>query len=258
MKNFGKLALCIAVLAVIGMVPAYAQEESEQRGEHQGEHRGEHRRGDHKMVDLLASQDLADWDFFLVDSEVAKEDVWSFNDDGVLVCKGTPMGYLCTKAQYTNFALIVEWRWPSDPGNSGVLMRISGEPCKLPHCVEGQLQNGSAGDFWAFHDFMIDGEGVTVREGGDNGVIRGIKKTEAAENEPGEWNKYVIVARDGEITLRINGTVVNQTTDAQTTPGAIGFQSEGGEIHFRTIRLITFEDDEDGDDDDDDDEEHEE
>lgn len=239
--------LCFAtLLLLVGLTPILAQEEGEENGrEHaRGEHRhheghGDHEgHGEHEVLDLLADQDLDAWDHFLVDENVAKEDVWSFNDDGVLVCTGEPMGYLCTKKDYKNFVLIVEWRWPGDPGNSGVLMRISGDPKKLPHCVEGQLQSGSAGDFWAFHDFKIDGEGLSVRETEEHGVIRGIKKTAAAENEPGEWNKYVIVARDGVITLRINGEVVNQTTDAQLTPGRIGFQSEGGEVHFRTIRLI--------------------
>lgn len=190
-----------------------------------------------KGIDLLESKDLNDWDFYLVDPDVKKEDVWSFSDDGLLVCKGEPMGYLCTKEKFKNFEMVVEWRWPEEPSNSGVLMRISGEPAALPHCVEAQLKAGDAGDFWAFHDFKIDGKDLVVKESDKHGVIRGIKKTEAAEKEPGEWNKYVIRAKDGDIKLMINGKVVNQTTDAQATPGAIGVQSEGGPIEFRTIKV---------------------
>jgi PII-like signaling protein len=36
----------------------------------------------------------------------------------------------------------------------------------------------------------------------------------------------------------INGVKVNEAQGAEVVRGPIGFQSEGGEIHFRTIRII--------------------
>ena len=63
-----------------------------------------------KKVDLLAGNSLAGWDVFLVNSKVKKEDVWSLKD-GVLVCKGEPLGYLYTKKQFQNFKLTLQWRW---------------------------------------------------------------------------------------------------------------------------------------------------
>lgn len=58
--------------------------------------------------------------------------------------------------------LSFEWRWApgSEPGNSGVLLRIAGEPeTFMPKCVEAQLKHGSAGDIWAFYGAGLDAGG---------------------------------------------------------------------------------------------------
>ncbi len=46
-------------------------------------------------VSLFNGKDLSGWTFFLVDPKVKMEDVWSVRD-GLLVCKGEPLGYLAT------------------------------------------------------------------------------------------------------------------------------------------------------------------
>jgi len=91
-----------------------------------------------KEVNLFSGKDLSGWEHFLVDENAKLEDVWSV-EDGILICQGKPGGYLCTKKMYESFKLVVEWRWPGKPGNSGVLMRITGKPTMLPNCVEGPV-----------------------------------------------------------------------------------------------------------------------
>ncbi|OHB75476.1 MAG: hypothetical protein A2W31_16910 [Planctomycetes bacterium RBG_16_64_10] len=187
---------------------------------------------------------LSAWDYYLVEPNVKLAEVWSLQD-GVLVCKGEPMGYLHTKDDYTNFKLVVEWRWPpgSKPGNSGVLMRITGEPRALPKCVEAQLMHGSAGDFWAFHGFRIDGDPARTSKSDhdQHGQMIGIKKIKDAEKPPGQWNRYEITASDGTITLVVNGEQVNQATGCDVVAGKIGLQSEGGEIHFRRVEIVPLD-----------------
>jgi hypothetical protein len=63
-----------------------------------------------KALRLFNGQDLSGWSHFLVDPKVPATNVWSVRD-GVLVCKGEPLGYLYTNAEHTSFKLIVEWRW---------------------------------------------------------------------------------------------------------------------------------------------------
>ena len=41
----------------------------------------------------------------------------------------------------------------------------------------------------------------------------------------------------GTITVKVNGKQLNQAIDCDSQAGKIGLQSEGGEIHFRTVRL---------------------
>ena len=190
---------------------------------------------------LFNGKDLAGWDYFLTDPKVKMADVWSVQDD-LLVCKGKPMGYIATKKKFKNFKLVVEWRWApgGKPGNSGVLMRITGKKTMLPNCVEAQLASGSAGDMYGFQGFKIDGDKARrfdVPKHKLAGFLCGLKKVQGAENKPGEWNKYEITADGGTITLVVNGKQVNQASGCDVRAGQIGLQSEGGVIHFRTVEI---------------------
>jgi len=192
-------------------------------------------------IDLFDGESLAGWEHYLVDPDVEMADVWSV-EDGLLVCKGEPMGYVATKKKFTNFRLIVEWRWaPGKPaGNSGVLMRITGPPRALPRSVEAQLKSGSAGDIYGFHGFQVKGDAARSRtaEGEKIGKLSGVSKIKGNEKEPGQWNRYDITLNGGDLTLHVNGEKVNEATGLDMVAGKIGLQSEGGEIHFRTVRLI--------------------
>ncbi len=90
-----------------------------------------------KAVELFNGECLTGWQCFTGDSDVKMEDVWSVKD-GLLVCKGEPLGYLYTTKDFENFKLIVEWRWApgKEPGNSGVLLRVTGDAVSfLPKCA---------------------------------------------------------------------------------------------------------------------------
>jgi hypothetical protein len=194
-------------------------------------------------VDLFNGKDLSGWKAFLSDPQVRMEEVWSVKD-GVLVCKGEPLGYLYTEQSFTtDFQLIVEWRWApgTQPGNSGVLLRINGEPRPIPRSIEAQLRSGSAGDLYGFHGMKIDGDPARTRVTPNHellGNMIGVTKTEANEKEPGEWNRYEITVKGSDITVLVNGKQVNEARDSDVLSGPIGLQSEGGEIHFRTVQLI--------------------
>lgn len=201
--------------------------------------------GEKRQTVLFNHENLSGWEAYLVDPNVAMEDVWSVKD-GLLVCKGEPLGYLATKKTYKNFKLTVEWRWPpgKEPGNSGVLMRITGRPMGLPRCVEAQLKNGDAGDIWAFRGFQVQGDSARFKkvEHKTLGKFQGVRKIRAAEKKPGLWNKYEITVKQDKMTIVINGEKVNECTGLDPVAGKIGLQSEGGEIHFRTVILTPLGD----------------
>jgi len=163
--------------------------------------------------------------------------------DGVLVCKGKPVGYLFTNGSYQDFKLTFEWRWApgTEPGNSGVLLRIAGKPATfMPKCVEAQLKHESAGDILGFFGATTEGSPERIQEVKDHkelGNFKGLKKIKAAEKAPGEWNRYEITLSGGNMELKVNGELVNQASGLDILAGPIGLQSEGGEIHFRNIEL---------------------
>jgi hypothetical protein len=199
-------------------------------------------------VRLFNGVDLTGWSHFLVDPKVPAADVWSVKD-GVLVCKGDPVGYLQTTNEYTNFRLVVEWRYApgaaarlGKPPNSGVLMRVNGEPKPkgVPRAYEAQLQVGNAGDVYGFWGMPLDGDAARRREAKGHellGDMVGFRKIEAAERPEGEWNTYDITFDGPSLVVVLNGKKVNEVKAALVVPGRVALQSEGGEIHFRRVEL---------------------
>ncbi len=107
-------------------------------------------------IAIFDGRDFRGWAFYLDASDAEFADVWSVRD-GVIVCKGNPIGYLRTEAEYTNFELTLEWRFDPalGPGNSGVLLRTVGADQVWPQSIEAQLQHQNAGDIWNIGEFPM-------------------------------------------------------------------------------------------------------
>ena len=170
-------------------------------------------------------------------------DVWRLQPDGVLVCKGTPRGYLYTEGLYQDFALQFEWRFPPGATNSngGALVRMTGEHGIWPRCLEFQLNQNQAGDFWAIRGYEFTGPAgqLQVMTNASFGVLRHLKRQAGREKPVGEWNQFEGIVDGGTVIQKVNGAVVNQATGCEVVPGRILFTSEGQEIHFRNVRLTT-------------------
>ena len=182
-------------------------------------------------VALFNGGDLEGWHVYLKDAGAEPKDVWKVRN-GEIWCTGNPTGFLRTKEQYSDYKLELEWRWPEKPGNSGVLLHMSGEEKIWPPCVETQLMHKRAGDFV--------GMGYTFNE---NKAKKGgfISYTphmsDPSEKQLGEWNKYEITCKDDTIEATINGQLQNKATGVDIRKGYIGLQREGVPIVFRNIKL---------------------
>jgi hypothetical protein len=177
----------------------------------------------------VAAEGLEGWTAHL-NGGAKMEDVFSV-EGGLLKVKGQPAGYVRTTEDFDNFVLMLEWRWPEKPANSGVLFRMTGEDKVWPKSIEAQLMHHSAGDFWNIGEFAMKTDPGRTRG-------RNTKKThEGAERPVGEWNHYEIIADGGTIILKVNGQELNRATEAAVIPGKICLQSEGAPIHFRNVRL---------------------
>lgn len=169
---------------------------------------------------------------------------WTVSD-GVLKCTGKPTGYLITEKEYANYVLRLKWRYPKElkAGNSGVLVHCQKEDKVWPVCVEAQLRSGRAGDLWLQTAAEVK---LTVdparRDPGDK-TMRHIWRTPKDDNieRPfGDWNEYEITCKGGDITVAVNGKVVNGGKDCNLTKGRIALQAEGTEIQFKDIEIETM------------------
>jgi neutral ceramidase len=200
---------------------------------------------DDGRVALLSTQSddgtLAGWKFFSEDPKAKPSDVWQLTADGVLVCKGTPQGYIYTEKSYADFVLTLQWRTPPGrtPGRGGVLVRMTGKHKIWPKCLEAQLNAGDEGDFWGLDGYTLSGPERRLKTIPNQqlGKLTNLKRTEAAVKARGEWNRYEIIAQGESVTLRINGREVNRATGCAAVSGPICLTAEGDEIHFRRVAL---------------------
>jgi hypothetical protein len=193
--------------------------------------------------DLFNGKDLSGW----VDVNTSPE-TWSVKD-GLLVCTGKPIGVMRSDRQYENFILEIEWRHMEAGGNSGVFLWCDAIPFgnRLPKGMEVQMleldwvnqhkkADGTLPPIAYVHGELFGAGGMTATPENPRG-----SRSKSLENRckgKGEWNKYVVVAVDGNVKLSVNGKFVNGIRDASYKKGYLCLESEGKEIHFRTIRIM--------------------
>ena len=198
-------------------------------------------------IALWNGRDLSGWHADVPAADDGKTVAPSFvARDGLLVSQSTPEGHLITDASYRDYRLTVEWRWPGNPGNCGVLVHAS-VPRRLygmfPQSIECQMHVGNAGDFWCIGEDitvpdMETRRGPKAKWGVDGDRARRIKNlTDNSEKPPGQWNQMVIECRGREIQVWVNGDLVNHGTGCTAGHGQIALQAEGAVCEFRKVEL---------------------
>jgi len=170
--------------------------------------------------------------------------------EGMLVSLGTPQGHLITEKEFENYRLEVEYRFPGEPGNCGVLVHAS-SPRRLykmfPQSIEVQMMHENAGDFWCIGEDIKVVDMEARRGPKDNwGVIEGkgrriLNLTDGSENPLGEWNQMVIECEGNVIKVWLNGDLVNHGYGATASRGKIAIQAEGAEVEFRKFMIFPLE-----------------
>ncbi|MCL4179574.1 MAG: DUF1080 domain-containing protein [Verrucomicrobia bacterium] len=191
--------------------------------------------------ELFNGRDLSGWNHVSANAATPLNAVWTVQN-GIIVCQGDPVGFLYSERAFTNFRLLVEYRWApgQKPGNSGIFSRIAPPIGALPRCVEVQLMHGNAGDVLGLQGRTIEPNQArffAIKAHPLAGDIAGVKKTQDHEKPPGEWNRVELLAQDGNYTVWVNGELVNEVSGVEIVPGPIGLQSEGGELHFRRVTI---------------------
>ena len=208
-------------------------------------------------VSLFNGKDLTGWIAYGKDNSPDAAKTWGVAN-GVITDTGKPAGYLRTTARYSNYRLVVEWRWLDAPldakgkprtRNSGVLLHMQGKDGVWPKSIEAQLQEKNAGDFWIIggvdtNEHKAAREKAIAAAGSDEAALkkarnnrRLAKKLPTNEKPEGQWNRYDIVCRGDTIILTVNGVEQNRVTGLNVQEGHICLQSEGSPIEFRNITL---------------------
>lgn len=154
--------------------------------------------------------------------------------------------------------------------DSGILLHSVGEDGGSDrtwmHSLECQVIEGGTGDFIVVGDgsknftltcsvadqkqggsYVFDPEGdtVTVNSGRINWYgrdpgwkdVKGFRGKNDVEKEAGKWNKIVCIADGREITIYLNGKLVNHAVYSRPSKGKIQIQAEGAEIFYRKVTL---------------------
>jgi hypothetical protein len=212
--------MLVAVIALIALPPGPAAEK------------------DNGWIALFNGKDLSGWTVFLDPKKEADPKKVFTVQDGILVCEGTPFGYLITDKEYENYTLKLQWRWGDKVHgkvrNSGVFVHVVGPNKIWPKAVEAQLMAGHAGDFWLVDNFKLK---VDAKRRDPKVTRHYYRMKDDVEKAIREWNQYEITCQGDAIRLVINGQLVNEGTEAELAKGRILLQSEGAEIHFKEVAL---------------------
>lgn len=195
---------------------------------------------------LFNGTDLDGWHVDVPAMDTTSVESPFFVRDGNLVSAGDPRGHLITDDDFQNYRLEVEYRFPREPGNAGVLIHSS-TPRALydmfPQSIEVQMMHENAGDFWVIVE-DIEVPDMEERRGPPDtwGIREGearriLNLTDGSENPVGEWNTMTIEAVADSVRVWVNGDLVNDGYSSTAQGGRIALQAEGSEVEFRKIEL---------------------
>jgi hypothetical protein len=88
---------------------------------------------------------------------------------------------------------------------------------------------------------MVKRRGPEEKWGIVEGKNRRIENlTNNSEKPVGQWNRMIVECREGEITVWVNGDLVNHGYDCTAKSGHIALQAEGAEVEFRGVQLFSL------------------
>jgi 3-keto-disaccharide hydrolase len=188
-----------------------------------------------KFTPLFNGRDLTGW--FNINCAPG---TWSVKD-GMIHSTGAPICELRTERMYENFILELEWQHLKPEGNAGVFIWADALPARgepFLRAIEVQVLDGRNTENYTSHGdvFAIHGAKMTPDRPHPNGWMRSLPRERRAK-PAGQWNTYRITARDGKLTLAVNGADVSGGYDISPRKGYIALESEGSPALFRNLRI---------------------
>ena len=168
-----------------------------------------------------------------------------------------PTGLIRSLKPYENFILEMEWRHLTEApsagggngtsGNSGLLICHGAFPkAGGPYPPEGhevQVCNLGNGDWYTSHGDIFTLPGTNSMAIPDPRFVvshacgHRSMPVEFRGSKTGEWNKVRITCVDGTLQQEVNGALVTSLYRLSPRKGYMSFESEGGAVEFKNMRL---------------------
>lgn len=164
---------------------------------------------------------------------------WSVNQDGVidLVPRDGEKGwarfdaYLWLEGEYDDFEMEFEYQL-QPKGNSGFYFNVGDRSDPVKQGIEVQI-----------YDSGTKPKDAKLTDHDSGGIIPKIPPTKNAAKIAGEWNKFLITVKGDDLTVRLNGEVVNEVNlknpklAGRPSKGAIGFQDHALPLKLKNLRI---------------------
>jgi hypothetical protein len=215
---------CTVLLIFCLLVPAV---QSQTKSELESDSKG--------WTDLLADKTMKDWIRFPLNA-AGKLRAGSLDDPtpwklegGVLSCAGDKVGheFLRYAPELADFVIHAEWRHVKTEGitayNGGLYVRTAPD-----ESIWHQAQTTPGGGYLL---------GKTLVNGAPAQVNFRKNMPENRTKEDGEWNVFEVRAVGKQMTLWVNGAIVNEWNECEVPKGYICLEAEGGALEWRNILL---------------------
>ena len=164
---------------------------------------------------------------------------WILGKDGVVTLTPRPGergwqrydAYLWLKEEYKDFEVEFDYK-VQKRGNSGFYFHVGDKKSPVAKGIEVQIYDSSGKK-----------KGARLTDHDSGGVIPGIPPTKNTVKAAGEWNRFHITCKGRKVTIKLNGTVVNEISldharlKNRPPKGGIGFQDHGLPLSLRKFRI---------------------
>jgi hypothetical protein len=183
-------------------------------------------------------QDKDGWINLAAEKDFTTTGNWIFKD-GVIALeprKGESgwqrySAYLWAKNQYKDFEAEFEYK-VAEKGNSGFYFHVGDLKDPVKHGIEVQI-----------YDSGSKKKDAKLTDHDSGGIIPGIPPTKNTAKPALEWNKMRVLVKGNQVTVELNGEVVNdvpldsKSIKDRPPTGYIGFQDHGLPLWLRNIKV---------------------